>query len=96
MRALRADDTGFDTIDVDVFVLNQHRFTRILSHNSTRTDASQLLRIIRSAPSVEDITFRKSEDSVSFLGPEFRRGFFSHVFSFHPSRVNRLFKKSDF
>ena len=50
MRALRADDTGFDTIDVDVFVLNQHRFTRILSHNS-------LQRIIRSVAICQDIIF---------------------------------------
>ena len=68
MRALRADNTGFDTIDV--FVLNQHRFTRILSDNSMRTDASQLLENHKICRAIcQDITFilfRRSEDSVSF------------------------------
>ena len=78
MRALRADDTGFDTIDV--FVLNQHRFTRILSDNSMRTDARQFAlenhKICRHLSRHHLLFFfGRSEDSVSFLGPDFGEAF---------------------
>ena len=79
MRALRADDTGFDTMDIDVFVLNQHRFTRILSHNSMRTDARQCAenhKICRHLSRHHLLFFfGRSEDSVSFLGPDFGEAF---------------------